>query len=396
MGDQRILYLDGLRGLLAIVVFIHHFLYTFCPTVIFGGGYEEFLSNQWSIERMFALTPLNLIFNPGFAINFFFLLSGYVQTVHYFRKPDLYFVQRSFIKRYFRLALPTLAVTLIVFAFHRLQFIHKDHFPPNALTYDWIQSMMPDSLNFFQTVWYGLVECFSSKTQNYQVLWTMPVELYNSWMVLILLMVTHHLKNKLSLFVFWLFIQLFFLQSYYGMSFTLGLLLAYFNTNTPSFGRFFSGKFIKLICLLIGIYFASYPFIGYQNSARQSIYNPISFFDAYPHVISYVFGNLLLFCVVLHSKTIQITLSKRVLKFFGDISFMFYLVHFLLLFSFSPWLFFTLFPLMHNSFANYLITGISTFVLITFVSFLLYKLVDLPVIKSCNSYTKKLFNPLSV
>ena len=196
MGDHRISYLDGLRGLLAIIVFVHHFLYAFCPGVVFGGDYETFLSGHCTAERIFALTPINILFNPGTAINFFFLLSGYVQCLPYFLKQDLFLVQKNFIKRYFRLALPTLAVVLMVFAFQHLLLIDKSHFPPNPLTHEWIQSMMPNTLTFFQTLRYGLFDCFNSKSQNYQVLWTMPVELYNSWMVLILLMLTHRLKTN--------------------------------------------------------------------------------------------------------------------------------------------------------------------------------------------------------
>lgn len=397
MSDQRIRYLDGLRGILAIIVFIHHYLYTFYPTVIFGGDYQTFFSGKWTGERIFALTPLNILFNPGTAINFFFLLSGYVQTLPYFRKPDLFFVQRSFIKRYFRLALPTLAVVVLVFIFHRLHLINKSHIPPNSLTLPWIKSMMPDTLNFFQTLQYGLVHCFNnaSPVRNYQVLWTMSFELYNSWMVLILLLVTYKIKNRLPLFVFWFLVQLLVLKSYFGMAFTLGLLVAYIQTNVPRFTTLFSGKLLKSICLIVGLYFASYPFTGYETSSAQSMYLPISFFDKIPATISYAFGNLLLFCVILHSSRIQQFLSKPILLFFGNISFMFYLVHFLLLFSFSPWVFFHLFPSLHNTLSNYFLTGVSTFALITLVSFVLYKLVDLPVVKLCNIYSKRLFQPLA-
>lgn len=394
MNDQRIRYLDGLRGILAIIVFIHHYLYIFYPTVIFGGDYQAFLSGEWTCERIFALTPLNVLFNPGTAINFFFLLSGYVQTLSYFQKPDLFFIQRSFIKRYFRLAFPTLAVVVLVYIFHLLHFVNKSHIPPNALTLPWIKSMMPDDFNFFQAVQYGLVTCFNNASPDryYQVLWTMSFELLNSWMVMILLFVTHNIKNRLPLFVFWFFVQLLVLKSYFGMAFTLGLLLAYFQNNIPRFTILFSEKLLKSICIIIGVYFASYPFTGYEGSSSQSLYMPISFFDKIPATISYVFGDLLLFCVILHSSRIQQFLSKPSLLFFGNISFVFYLVHFLILFSFSPWLFSYLFPSLHTTLFNYILTGTFTFALVTLVSYILYRLVDLPVLKLCNTYSKRLFN----
>ncbi len=386
----RIRYLDGLRGILAVIVFIHHFLYAFYPWLVFGGEVESYRTGNWTVSRLFALTPLNIVFNPGTAINFFFLLSGYVQTVHYFEKQELYAVQRNILKRYFRLAIPTLAVVLLVYAFHRLNWIDRKHFPPNPLTWDWIQSMLPDNLNFWETLRYGLLDCFNSKTQSYQVLWTMPVELYNSWMVLIALMVTHRIRNKLPLYIFWFLVQFILLEGYYAMSFTLGLILACLHTQQSRFASVLLRPSLKYVCLIVGLYFASFPFTGYENSSRESIYAPIAFFDRVPHVISYAFGNFLLFCFLLHAPRLQNALSQKIFLFFGDISFMFYLLHFLILFSFSPWLFFRLFPSFHDSISNYLITFVCSFTLITLLSWLLYKLVDQPVIRLCNRWSRML------
>lgn len=390
MTTTRIRYLDGLRGLLAVIVFVHHFLYAFYPWLVFGGDVDTYRSGEWTAARLFALTPLNIVFNPGTAINFFFLLSGYVQTVHYFEKPELYAVQRSILKRYFRLALPTLGVVLLVFAFHRLNWIDRKHFPPNPLTWDWIKSMLPDNLSFWETLRYGLLDCFNSKTQSYQVLWTMPVELYNSWLVLIVLMVTHRVRNKLPLYLVWFLVQFILLEGYYAMSFTLGLILAHLHTQPSRFTSLISKPILKYICLIVGLYFASFPFTGYENSSRVSIYAPISFFDRVPHVISYAFGNFLLFCFLLHAPKLQNILSRKVFLFFGDISFMFYLIHFLILFSFSPWLFFHLFPSFHNTAGNYLLTFFCSFALITLSSWLLFKLFDLPVIRLCNRWSRTL------
>src|SRR5687768_12215241 len=112
---NRVRYLDGLRGILALIVFLHHFLYCFAPTIIFGGEYREFLRTGPSTPaKLLALTPVNFIFNPLTAIIFFFILSGFVQTYNYFQKPDLKFLQKSFLKRYIRLAVPLIAVVMLV------------------------------------------------------------------------------------------------------------------------------------------------------------------------------------------------------------------------------------------------------------------------------------------
>lgn len=389
--NNRIKYLDGLRGLLAIVVFFHHFLYAFYPELIFGGSQQEFLDqSSLNLKRIIALSPINILFNPGMAILFFFLLSGYVQTKTYFDSENLVFLQKSFIKRYFRLAIPTLSVLFLVYFFHQLNLIHTNLFPVNNLSNNWSKNLLTTKLVFFSVVYHGIFECFTFNSRYYQVLWTMPLELLNSYIVLILCLTTHRLKNKLWFFIAWLLVQLVFLHSYNGAAFTFGLLFAFSQKNVAKLKTFLSKTWVKYVCLIIGIYFASYPYTGYQNAVLSSIYKPISFFEVYPHIISFLIGVIFLFAALSVSGKFQKLLSGKVFIFFGNISFMFYLIHFLILFSFSPMLYQSLIP--HCSFSSTVfITGLLSFVLITLVSFALYALVDKPVIQLCNTYTKKIF-----
>jgi peptidoglycan/LPS O-acetylase OafA/YrhL len=390
MGNERIYYLNGLRGILAIIVFIHHYLYAFYPDLIFGGTREEVVANKHTLSWLIAYTPLNAAFNPGLAISFFFLLSGYVQAYHYIKTEDPIFLQRSFIKRYFRLALPVLTVVLLLYLFHRLHLIRKEGIPYHELSSGWSKSMLPDDLNFLQLFNYVFARCFNGDSSYYQILWTMSPELYNSWMVIILLMVTHRIRNKMPLLLAWLAFQCVFLQSFYSASFTLGLMLSHLNLKSPAFNAFASKPLVKLLCLLMGLYFASYPFTGYEGVTQRTIYGPISFFDTIPHVISFAFGNLLLFIFMMHSARAKKILAWPTLLFFGEISFMFYLVHFLIIFSFSPRMYQFLQPYLVTT-ANAWLTGLASFVMVTLASWVLYLCVDKPVVRLCNVYTKKLF-----
>ncbi len=391
MTTGRLLYLDGLRGVLALIVFLHHFLYAFYGDIIFGGNYQEFLSgNRFMFDKIFAFTPLNILFNPGTAIHFFFLLSGYVQSHHYFQKPDIVAVQKSFFKRYFRLAIPTLVVIILVFVFHQLNWIIRDKFPFNAVTAEWSKSIMPDNLSFLKMITHGLFDCFMGHSRYYQVLWTMPTELYNSFMVLALLLFTHNVKNKTKFLLFWVFVQLFFLQAYYSVAFTVGMLISYSELNSSFFKRIFTNRFVKLTCGVVGVYFASYPFIGYQNSTKNSMYSLISFFEVYPHIISYLIGDALLFCLLIYSENTKRFLSKRVFLLFGEISFMLYLIHLLIIFSLSPFIYTKLSAQMDYK-ANLIVTGVLTFITVSGLSYLLTKWVDVPTLRFCNKYSKKLF-----
>jgi len=390
MSHERIHFLNGLRGILAVIIFIHHFFYLFAPSFIFGGTFEQFSAGEWTAYRIIAYSPLNILYNPGFAINFFFLLSGYVQSHRYFKTNDLVFVQKSFLKRYFRLCLPVLTIVLLVYLFHKLNLFNKSLIPVNALNNDWVKSMLPDSLSFLEVVNFGFTNFFEGNSRYYPVLWTMPIELYSSLMLFIIILVTHGLKNKTSLMVFWLFVQLFVLKAYYSALFSMGVLICLLDTQSLKFKSEFLSAPYKWICLLTGLYFSSYPFAGYENASRASVYVLISFFDDFHHLLPYIAGNTLLFLVILKSQRIKKFLSKKPFMFLGNISFMFYLLHFLILFSFSAWLY-NYFSKSLQQVSTVAITGTLSFIFISAFSFLLYKLIDCPVVKTCNVLVKKLF-----
>jgi len=72
-NEQRISHLDGLRGFLALTIFVHHFLYCFAANFIVGGiSKEQILSGKQTVYGIFAYTPLNLLYNPRHGGRFLF------------------------------------------------------------------------------------------------------------------------------------------------------------------------------------------------------------------------------------------------------------------------------------------------------------------------------------
>ena len=377
----RILYLDGLRGLLALVVFFHHFLYIYFPEVIFGGTYSEFsLNTGYSGLKWIALTPANIFFNPGFAIHFFFLLSGYVQTRAFYQSGNLLFIQRSLLKRYLRLALPVLCTVLLVFCAHKFQLLRKELIPNNILNADWLKSLLPNTLSFPQVFKEGLLSCFQRNSRYYQVLWTMPTELANSYLVLLLVLALHQLRHQTLLVLVVMAIQFFILKEYYSIAFVTGMLLARLNAEETQFAFFCKKIWARLLFLVAGLYFGSYPFTGFQGAVLHSIYAPSSFFETYPHIISYFVGTTFLFLFLLQSERLQNFLSLTVFLFYGRISFMLYLLHFLVLLTVTP--------LLEQALHNLLLSLISTLVFATALAWLFTKYIDEPVIRLSNGWAQ--------
>jgi len=379
----RILYLDGLRGVLALIVFFHHFLYIYYPEVIFGGSYEHFSQSGFTGLKWVALTPVNLLFNPGFAIHFFFLLSGYIQTKTFYETENTLLLKKSIVKRYFRLALPVLSVVLLVYCAHKFQWLRKDLIPENPLTSSWIKSMLPNTFQLQDVFKEGLITAFQRSSRYYQVVWTMPTELANSYLVLLLALALHKLRQQTGLVLVLLGVQFFLLKEYYSIAFVTGMLFARLTTQEKTFRDFCNKTLFKILCLLAGLYFGSYPFTGFQGAVLHSIYAPISFFETYPHIISYFIGTTFLFLFLLHSKRLQQVLSFKVFLFYGRISFMLYLLHFLILLSLGP----LIFQSLHQ---HLLLTAIISLLVASLLSWLLTVLVDEPVLKWSARLSRKL------
>src|SRR6478735_3104673 len=104
---ERFKYLDGLRGVAALVVVFAHFFQFFLPAA-FAPALADHLE-----EKTLGGSPLNLAINGNFAVTLFFVLSGFVLSAPFFLKRDAWWYMGATIKRYPRLALPAAASTLL-------------------------------------------------------------------------------------------------------------------------------------------------------------------------------------------------------------------------------------------------------------------------------------------
>lgn len=87
IAKDKIKYIEGIRGLAAIIVVLHHYTLAFYPALNFGDSNQTNFGNG-SLELLFANTPLNLIYNGGFAVSVFFILSGFVLSNAYHQSQN--------------------------------------------------------------------------------------------------------------------------------------------------------------------------------------------------------------------------------------------------------------------------------------------------------------------
>lgn len=312
-----------------------HYCFVYLPYVIDNKG-----APHYGFETTVHTTPWYVLVNGGFAVCIFFILSGLVLSTSYFHKKSVASVQRSAVKRYFRLALPAGASVLLAYLLLQTGSYHNQAVADITGSGWWSQFWHGD-INLWQTLRYGFYEALTQpsgpETLN-PVLWTLQVELFGSFLVYTILVLFGHLPGRWIIYG----IAGWWLAKTYYLSFIIGLILADLLT---------LGTFAKLPVLLkrlswlplviIGIILGSMP----NGSLDGTIFH---FFSGWYEpsleklrIVVFTAGATSLMLAILMSPFLQKLLSSRPSRFMGRISFSLYLTHFLVLGCYSSYLFIT-------------------------------------------------------
>ncbi|KAH8673648.1 hypothetical protein BX600DRAFT_433265 [Xylariales sp. PMI_506] len=180
-------YLDGLRGVAALVVYVFHWSYLWFP----------FLRDGWGIPggaNLFLQLPVIRAMHSGRAsVTVFFVISGYVITIKTLtmiykgqHERVLDTLAGSLFRRPFRLYLPIIPALCIIFVFVRMDMLHL---PPRFETFN-------EQLDHFIVTTIDMVNPFRAIPGRSMMyfppyeghLWTIPVEFKGSLMVFAMLL----------------------------------------------------------------------------------------------------------------------------------------------------------------------------------------------------------------
>ena len=338
---QKLKHIEGIRGLAAIIVVLHHYSLAFYPALNFGDASQTHIGNG-SLELFMASTPINLIYNGGFAVCIFFILSGYVLSNAYHQTNNPKILIQYAIKRYFRLLVPVSASIIIAYAFINIGFMHNADLGAVTKTNDWLSSAFDHNGNALAVIKNVFVDVFFFKDNSYNaVLWTMTYELLGSFLIFAFLILIHPFKYKMSLYIL-LVITLFATANNFYAAFILGVVLnKYVMQQHAAVKTIVIPKWTLSLILITGLYFCSYPLVIDVN---HTIYGFITFSFLLNYEFYHVLGSFMVMFVILHSEKLKTILSGRVLSYIGKISFSFYLLHFIILCSFSCYLFSLFYP----------------------------------------------------
>ncbi len=336
--SEKLHYLDGIRGLMALNVIIAHFTIVFYPET----QLQYFAENTDSILKIFASSPLSVFVNGNAAVQYFFVLTGFLVARSSFLRPlghDQ--ILRRSVNRYLRL-LPMVVVTT-VFTYLTMCLGLQFHLDINPLLPN--QNFLPVYCNFEPSVFNLLINSFVypfiRSSAYVGPFWTIRYEFFGY----ILSMVVCHLfcENYFRRIGYMIVAVLCFSQinpNY--VPFLFGIFAADLMYN--SHPDFLDSIWIKIkdrkltiwTALIAGTYLACCPL--YFTSLH-------SFFGRIPKItpdLVRACGVTLLLFASFSMPKLQQFFSCRFFRFLGCISFPVYAMHWPLMMSVQFWLFYRL------------------------------------------------------
>ena len=367
-AKTHITYLDSIRGLAAFTVINDHFVTAYdLPCV------DSFCKN------LLDLTPLHIWWDGSAAVSIFFVLSGLVLSLKYFRlghQADLNnFKLLPYITgRLFRIWLPYAVILLISAAFywHTVNSpLLNTALPPT----EWIVNMWR---NHALTPIAMLRESFLLSLPAMVVLlpqaWTLTIELVLSLLLPIGLLLEKQGSLWLALFsliaVFLLGVSPFLLH------FALGLLIARYYTVMANYLR--PKPWLRRFILLLGLLF----YTAISTTAHV-------FGETFMWIVTGL-GAGLIIIYTLSSHRTQSFLEWPILRQLGKVSYSAYLIHMLILLCLTPFLLTQLELFSSNHLWLWLGAWLLTVISVQLLSLLSYYYIEIPSI----SLGRKLINGL--
>lgn len=326
--SQRIESLDSLRGIASLVVVIFHCLLSF--NVFYQANYYSEFSND--LVKYFTVTPFHTVWAGNEAVLLFFVLSGFVLSIPFFKGKQLDYTS-YIIRRFFRIYVPYIIVMMVsvvlVTLFH--EFKSVEGLSP---TYE---NRWDHAVSLKAIVSYVLMLSFDINNVNGAV-WTLFHEMKISLifpLFIFIILKFNFLKglsyalginaglyllfnvainfvgdNIISLMLAWFKESL-----YYCIFFIFGAVLSKYSNNLTILKQ--STTLKKGILLLISLILINSQWVKvFLNVDNTKVTDFIS-----------VAGILLLFALVIASKKLSDFLTKKPLLWLGKVSFSLYLIH---------------------------------------------------------------------
>ncbi len=326
----KLLYLDGLRGLMAINVVLCHFIVVYFPEMYFKDFAEKSTS---TVLSLFAKTPLSVLINGDVAVCYFFVLTGLLVARSVFSsgsEMSLEFIGKKCQGRYTRFLPMIVLATFFTYITMKCGLQYHLKVAGDVTNTEFLLG----TCNFKPSLWKALFNSFFLTYVDYNAFlkpfWTMHYEFWG-YIACLLLCCTLK-KNKWRKFIVLALIAvLLYYNQPYWISFLFGILVADLNFSNAdeenkcaglNWGSFVKKRWFLVLCFIVGLYFACCPMYF------ASIY---SFWDKISSLVTppllRAFGVAVCVHVIINQEIIQKILEWKPFLWLGKHSFSVYSFH---------------------------------------------------------------------
>ncbi len=322
---------------------------------------------HFGYENAIRVSPVHLLYNGTFAVCLFFVLSGYVLSYRYFITIDIGTLRSSAYKRYFRLMVPVLAAVMISFIVDFFGLYHNREIVAVTGSYGWLETLFqfPHG-DIIRAIYSGLFGVFIGGGSIYDNrLWTMATEFRGSFLVYGFLLVLRDRWERIFAYIVaaLLFVLLF--KDAYMISFLAGMAVCDLNTKL----KYDIPDSICIGITILGLWISAVSFdmkglfsiIGLHIGTTNS---------------NLIFGSLLVLLGVAFSPSLKKILSNRFIVWLGKMSFSVYVIHLIIIASYSCIAFSLLNQIVSYNIAA-VVTIVSSIILVYLIATYFYWCFDL-------------------
>lgn len=353
--NQDTLYLNGIKGIACLIVFIMHFVQTFYPAVFNGTVFLPHLPND--LDAKIIQTPLMSLINGRLMVGVFMVISGMIITIQVMKNNDEKKLSEIIFKRYFRFTFVLFFFCLLIFVMKKLGLF----FAPECVEITGARGTLGIYANDF-----SLQDCFKhafflipfkKNTAFSLAFWCIKDMLIGSYISILLGIAAKNL-NKYSLILFAVLYIMFAYNNFWFSTFVLGSIIGYVYIHKEEFydpGKVKVYDAAGVILFIAGMVIGTYPWRIQPTNFYASLgalipegMDKAVFFE--------IFGGFMIVCGLSMSR-IRFLFCTKPMLFLGKLSFSIYLLHVPVLYSLGCWMMI----MLNKANADYILSTILIF-----------------------------------
>ena len=170
-------WLDRVKGIACVIVFLNHFFLTFGYTCL-------------GLNKIVLLRPFHVLVNGNYAVCIFLIISAYVISVPIYRKGDFGKVQQTLFKRYPRLMVPVFFSSLLSYFLHTLGGYYNRE-AGSLLGNQWLMGKYAEPLTLKNLFLTSLVRVWWNGDASFNApFWMLQILFFGTFLTVIVTMIT--------------------------------------------------------------------------------------------------------------------------------------------------------------------------------------------------------------